>query len=182
MNEKKYVVQRIDLSERYAYEIQEIYKIIKEQERQIINESLKEVCDAEKFLEQSLRQDYVFAVRDNDIICAYLILDDMDTLGNEIINVYCHPAVAKEYWGKPSRDIMLALRDYLFKNFRIRKLSVNTPQCAYGVIKLLKDIGFNHEATIKQTLPYKDKQGNIKFYDELIYGLFNQDLITKENE
>lgn len=177
-----YVVQRIDLSERYSYEIQEIYKIIKSQERQLINESLKEVCDAESFLENALRNDYVFAVRDGDTICAYLILDGLDTLGNEIINVYCHPAVAKEYWGKPSREIMTALRDYLFKNFRIRKLSANVPQCAYGVIKLLKDIDFKHEATIKQTCAYKDKQGKIKFYDELIYGMFNQELIDKEND
>ena len=93
-----------------------------------------------------------------------------------IIRTDVHTAVRKKYWGKQSREIMNLFKSYLLTNYKIKKLIASVPQCGYGVIKLLKDIGFKHEGTIKQALLFKDKNDIPKFYDELIYSFTNEDL------
>lgn len=62
-------------------------------------------------------------------------------------------------------------KDYAVINFNIRKFIATVPQCGYGIIKLLKDLGFQHEGTMKENLVYLDKNNNPKLYDELVYGL-----------
>ena len=52
---------------------------------------------------------------------------------------------------------------YLFTNYNIKKVIAQVPQCGYGVIKLLKDIGFKHEGTLKQALLFLDKNNKPKY-------------------
>lgn len=172
-----YSIIQIEWSPVYNNEITEIYRMLKDQERKIFDLSWYDMDgDIMNYLESMVRDNSVFIIKKDNDICAFFILENPRTFNDIILRVDVHTAVRKKYWGKQSRDIMNTFKEYLFSRYKIKKIIASVPQCGYGVIKLLKDIGFKHEGTLKQALIFKDKNNNPKFYDELIYSLTNEDL------
>ena len=54
--------------------------------------------------------------------------------------------------------------------YPINRIEAFVPSHNFGVIKLLKDVGFTIEGTLKNRLIYKDKNGNEKYYNQLVYS------------
>nr|DAL96073.1 MAG TPA: Diamine N-acetyltransferase [Caudoviricetes sp.] len=177
MELEKYNILQIEWTPAYNKEITEIYRMLKDQERKIFDLSWYDMGgDILNYLEGMIKKSAVFIVSKDDDICAFFILENPRMFKDIIIRTDVHTVVRKKYWGKQSRDIMNLFKSYLLTNYKIKKLIASVPQCGYGVIKLLKDIGFKHEGTIKQALLFKDKNDIPKFYDELIYSFTNEDL------
>lgn len=172
-----YEVIQVKWEPNYQDEIKEIYRMFKDQERKIfpltcIDEGLS-VMDR---VENVINEDYVFLVKDDNTPCAVFVLDNPSTYGNIITKINIHTAIRRPFWGTKAREICRYFIRFLEETFLIKKLIAQVPQCGYGVIKLLKDLGFKHEGTLKEATLYKDKNGNPKFYDELIYSLTRGDI------
>lgn len=172
-----YRVVHIDWTPEYDNEITEIYRMLKDQERRIFDLAWYAMGgDVMDYLEGMVREGATFVVKNSDDVCAFFLLEDTRVYEDIIVKTNVHTAVRKKYWGRESREIMRLFKAYLLENYNIKKIVAEVPQCGYGVIKLLKDIGFKHEGTLKQSLIFKDKQGNPKFYDELIYSFTNEEI------
>ena len=127
-------------------------------------------------VELMCKEDYVFLIREDGTPCAVFILEKPQVFHNIITKVFIHCAIRRPFWGIKAREICRTFRGYLFENYTIKKIVAEVPQCGYGVIKLLKDMGFKHEGTLKEATLYRDKSGKPKFYDELIYSLTREDI------
>ena len=92
------------------------------------------------------------------------------------INVMIINSQAFNAKGKEARRICKEFRKFLEDNFKIKKIIAEVPQCKYGVIKLIKDMGMVHEGTIKECMLYNDKKGQPKWYDKLIYTITRKDM------
>ena len=173
----KYNIIKVSWSPAYSKEIEEIYRMLRDQEHKIFDLSWYDMGgDLLNYVEARIKEDAVFVITKDDDICAFFILENPRLFQDVITRVDVHTAVRKKYWGKTSREIMNTFRDYLFSNYKIKKVIASVPQCGYGVIKLLKDIGFRHEGTLKQALLFLDKNNKPKYYDELIYSLTNEEI------
>lgn len=173
----KYNIIKVSWSPAYSKEIEEIYRMLRDQEHKIFDLSWYDMGgDLLNYVEARIKEDAVFVITKDDDICAFFILENPRLFQDIITRVDVHTAVRKKYWGKTSREIMNTFRDYLFSNYKIKKVIASVPQCGYGVIKLLKDIGFRHEGTLKQALLFLDKNNKPKYYDELIYSLTNEEI------
>ena len=149
----KYNIIKVSWSPAYSKEIEEIYRMLRDQEHKIFDLSWYDMGgDLLNYVEARIKEDAVFVITKDDDICAFFILENPRLFQDVITRVDVHTAVRKKYWGKTSREIMNTFRDYLFSNYKIKKVIASVPQCGYGVIKLLKDIGFRHEGTLKQAL------------------------------
>lgn len=174
---EQFVIVPIVWSPVYQKEIEEIYRMLKDQEHKIFDLTWYDMGgDILNYVEGRIKEDAVFVVKNKDDICAFFMLENPRTFKNVITRVEVHTSVRKKYWGKSSREIMNTFRNYLFTNYNIKKVIAQVPQCGYGVIKLLKDIGFKHEGTLKQALLFLDKNNKPKYYDELIYSLTNEEI------
>lgn len=160
--------------------IDEMVDMFEAQKRKIFDITFWETGgNIRNFCSSCVIDDVVFAVKDKetDHLAAVFILENIRPYKNMIINANLHCVVNKKYWGKTSREICELFKEYLNNNWHIYKLTACVPQCCYGVIKLLKDIGFKHESTCKKCLLYYDKDHKPKLYDNLIYGLqFKEDI------
>lgn len=173
----KYNIIKVSWSPAYSKEIEEIYRMLRDQEHKIFDLSWYDMGgDLLNYVEARIKEDAVFVITKEDDICAFFILENPRLFQDTITRVDVHTAVRKKYWGKTSREIMNTFRDYLFSNYKIKKIIASVPQCGYGVIKLLKDIGFKHEGTLKEALLFLDKNNKPKYYDELIYSLTNEEI------
>ena len=99
-----------------------------------------------------------------------LIVENPAMYQGRLIKANLHCVIRKAFWGKESRNICKAFLDFMDKYFAPLKLTAFVPQCGYGIIKLLKDMGFIHEGTMKKSRLYLDKNNEPKLYDELIYS------------
>lgn len=173
----KYKVEQIFWDKEYEHDIAEVYRMLKDQERKIFDLTFYDYgISIMDYVEKNVKKGAVFVVKDDNTIAAMLLMQNPRTFGEVITRADVHIAVRKAYWGKGSRDIIQALKDYLRDNYYIKKLIAGVPQCNYPIIKLLKDVGFTHEGTLKDGFLYKDKNGKAKYYDELIYSLTREDL------
>lgn len=174
----EYSIYSIDWTPEYENEIGAVYKMFKDQEHRIFDltayNSNNTVMD---FLQDMIVNDRVFVVvGDNGDVMATFILEDAIMFQDIITEVNLHCAIRRKYWGKQSREICKEFLNYLNEHYYIKKIIAEVPQCGYGVIKLLKDLGFSHEGTLKQCLLYKDRNGKPKWYDQLIYSSTREDL------
>ena len=70
-----------------------------------------------------------------------------------------------------SQQLTNHIYEFIEENFYpINRLEARVPSNNFGVIKLLKDVGFKIEGTLKNRLIYKDKYGKEKYYNQLIYS------------
>lgn len=174
---KEYKIYPITWDKFFEKEIETIYQMYKDQEHRIFSLDIYSnggtVMD---IIQDTIENDRVFVIKDNDNIVATFTLEDAIMFGDIITEMKIHIAIRRKHWGKESRKICGAIRDYLFKWYKFKKLIAEVPQCKYGVIKLLKDMGLKHEGTLKSCLLYLDKNNNPKWYDKLIYTLTNEEI------
>lgn len=172
-----YEVVRVKWSAEQADDIQEIYRMFKDQERKIFDLTTYfnggNVMDLVQLM---CEEDFVFLIKTDGTPCAVFVLENPRIFNNIITRVNLHCAIRRPFWGARARDICKTFRQYLEDNYPIKKMIAEVPQCGYGIIKLLKDIGFKHEGTMKDATIYNDKNGKPKFYDALIYSLTREDI------
>lgn len=53
---------------------------------------------------------------------------------------------------------------------KLNRLEAFVPSNNFGIIKLLKDVGFKIEGTLKNRLLFKNKKGEPTHYNELVYS------------
>lgn len=172
-----YEVIRVKWTPEHEENIQEIYRMLKDQERKIFDLcSYFNGTSIMDILEEICKEDFIFLVKENNIPCATFILEDPYVFGKLIARVNIHVAIRRPFWGSKSREICRVFKQYLEDNYLIKKFIAEVPQCGYGVIKLLKDMEFKHEGTLKEARIYRDKNNKPKFYDALIYSLTREDI------
>ena len=99
---------------------------------------------------------------------------DMRIYNNVIVDAEVHPVISKKYWGKNSRKLIEDAYKFLEENWLpINRLTAKVPANNFGVIKLLKDVGFKVEGTLKNRLIFKAKNNKPRHYNELIYSNIN---------
>lgn len=173
-----YTIKKVNWSIADEPFIQEVYRLLKDQENKIFDL----VCGNKDFVldytEQSIKEGLVFIALDsNGIPCAFFMLEDIQPYKNHIHKCNLHCAIGKRSWGKNSRLICRSFLGYLEDNLPpIKRLVASVPQHNFGVVKLLKDMGFKHEGTLKSSLVFPDKFGNEKYYDELVYTIVREDI------
>ncbi len=55
----------------------------------------------------------------------------------------------------------------------VKRMEAFVPSNNFGIIKLLKDVGFKIEGTLKNRLVYNNKDGVPTLYNELVYSNIN---------
>ena len=175
--ENKYSIYPIDWTPGYANEIEAVYQMMKDQEHRIFDLTHYNNGTIMDIVQDTITNDTVLVVTSNsgDIMASF-ILENAIMFQDIITEVNLHCAIRRKYWGKEARNICNAMIEYLNENLRIKKMIAEVPQCKYGIIKLLKDIGLVNEGTLKECLLYPDKNGNPKWYDKLIYTLTRKDI------
>lgn len=175
---EQYKIEQLLPTHDYIQMTGEVFAIMKEQEKRIFDLTFYDMMDGDLvgYLHCHIADGEVLVCKEDEKVVAYLILDNAYTFGNIITNCNIHLCVDKSHWGKQSRDIANKFLEYLNKNYYIKKIIAEVPQCSYGIIKLLKDINFTHEGTLKEALLYHDKDNNPKWYDKLIYTYTREDL------
>lgn len=172
-----YEVIKVKWEPNYQEDIKEIYRMFKDQERKIFPlTTYFNNTDVMDLVQLMCEEDFVFLIKEQGVPCAVFVLESPQVFHNIIARVNVHTAIRRPFWGSKSREICRCFLGYLNDNYIIKKLIAEVPQCGYGVIKLLKDMGFKHEGTMKDATIYNDKNGKPKFYDALIYSLTREDI------
>lgn len=174
-----YKVIQLQWSPIFEKDIQEVYRMLKDQERKIFDLAWHDKFNDNNIMnivEKNIKRGQIFVAKNNDEVCGMVMMTDPTTFGDLIVTVDVHAVIRKKYWGKPSREILKQIKQYIDTHYKIKKIIASVPQCGYGVIKLLKDIGFKHEGTLKEACLYPDKNDKPKFYDKLIYSSTREDL------
>lgn len=157
--------------------IREVYRLLKDQETRIFDLTYGH-HDVVDYVEYHVQKNKVFVILDEEKrVSAFFMLEDIIPYKNIIIRANLHCAVSKRSWGKKARELGRYMLDYLRSDLPpLKRLVASVPQQNFGVIKLLKDLGFKHEGTFKDNLVYLDKNGNEKYYDELVYSIIREDI------
>jgi len=176
--ERKFDFVEVTLDTDYNI-IREIYRLHKEQANRLFDLSCKINTD-EKIMDtikNRLEYDIVLLAIDKDTkqYAGCISFCNMKIYNNTIIDCDVHPVISKKYWGNNSRNLIEDCYKFVEDNWLpINRLTAKVPSNNYGVIKLLKDVGFKIEGTCKDVYIFKDKNGNNKFYNQLIYSDINR--------
>lgn len=159
--------------------IQEIYRLHKDQKRKIFDLGCG-IHDVMDYVEYKIKDNSAVVLvavdKSNGQVGGVVTLDGLRYFKNDIARCNVHIVVCRKYWGKSSREIIFQVYDWLDKNLKpIHRMEARVPANNYGVIKLLKDVGFKVEGTARQTLIFMDRNNNPKYYDEIIFGRVKQD-------
>lgn len=172
-----YSIYPVFWSNEYMGEIEYIYQMYKDQEGRIFSLDAYQDGSLMDLIQEMIEQDLVFVVvNSTGEVMANFILSDVYKYKDIIIEAHVHCAVRRKFWGKEARRICREFRKFVESNFKIKKVIAEVPQCKYGVIKLIKDMGMVHEGTIKECMLYNDKKGQPKWYDKLIYTITRKDI------
>lgn len=161
--------------ERY---ITEMYRLCKDQERKLFDLT-EDTEDLIAYIQQCLEQpqSIYLAACEGDDVCAIFSLENIQPYKDIILEADQHVVFARHCWGKKAREIIQEYYNYLDRNLKpIKRLVACVPQHNFGVIKLLKDVGFQLEGTLRDKLLYKNKNGEVKFYNQLIYSKINKEI------
>ena len=174
---KQYNIIQVLWTPEHEYYISEIYRLLKDQETRIFDLSYGH-RDILNYVEYHLQKNQIYVIIDNEnYVCAFFMLENLKPYKDIILKADLHCAVGKRSWGKKSRELGKCMLDYLKDNLPpLKRLVASVTQQNFGVIKLLKDLGFKHEGTLKQNLVYLDKYNKEKYYDELIYTIVREDI------
>lgn len=164
--------------------VEEMYRLCKDQERKLFDATVP-TEDLIGFIEWCLEQPnslYLAAVDEvTGKVCAIFSLENIIYYKNIIMQADQHVVFARHSWGKKAREIIARYFSYLDENLKpIKRLVASVPQHNFGVIKLLKDVGFKLEGTMQERLIYPDREGKLKFYNELIYAKVNKEIKADE--
>lgn len=158
--------------------VKEVYRLHKEQANKIFDLGcgIQSNEDIMKYIKSKIEYDVVLLVIDttNDKYAGVIILDKIDFYNETIARANCHIVINKMYWGKGSRNIIKDCYEFLKENFKpINRLEAKVPCNNFGIIKLLKDVGFKIEGTLRDRLIFNNKNGTPTYYNELVYGNIN---------
>lgn len=176
--EQKFDFVEVTLEPEDYDKVKEIYRLHKEQANKIFDlaSGISSDEDIMEYVESSILDDVVLLAIDtsNNNYAGVIILDDIHIYNKEIISAKCHIVVSKKYWGKNSRNIIFDCYKYLNENMKpIKRLEAFVPSNNFGIIKLLKDVGFKIEGTLKNRLLFKNKDNIPTLYNGLIYSKLN---------
>lgn len=160
--------------------IEEMYRLCRDQQRKLFDLTTP-VEDLLGYIEYCLSQPNSLYIAAIDIeqgrVDAIFSLEHIRYYQNIILEADQHCVFARSSWGKKAREIVNRYFAYLEDNLKpIKRLVASVPQHNFGVIKLLKDSGFKLEGTLQDALVYPDKEGNPKFYNQLVYTKVNKEI------
>jgi len=173
--ERKFDFVEVTLDAKDYDKIKEVYRLHKEQANKLFDLSCKISTD-EKIMElikDRIEYDTVLLAIDKDTnkYAGCITFYDMKIYNNMIVNTEVHPVISKKYWGPNSRTLIEDCYKFVEENWLpINRIEAKVPSNNYGVIKLLKDVGFKVEGTCRNKYIFKDKNGEEKFYNQLIYS------------
>lgn len=181
-NKKEFDFVQVIFNEDNCEYVKEVYRLHKDQARKIFD--LASTIDSDDrimdYVEYLIRDNIVFVAidKDNGNIAGCAVLEDIFGIEDIIVRVNCHLVIGRKYWGKSSRDIVVGVFDYLDNHYKpIKRFEAKVPSHNFGIIKLLKDVGFKIEGTCKSSLVFNNKNGEPKFYNELIYSKINDGVV-----
>lgn len=162
--------------------IEQVYRLHKDQHRKIFDlaSNISTDEDIMDYIEMLIKSNdtLVFAAIDKDTedVAAVLIMSDICLYNNTVVRTNCHLVVCRKYWGKTSRDIIKQFFNKMDNEFiaKVIRYEAYVPSNNFGIIKLLKDVGFKCEGTLKDRLVFYNKDGKPKKYDELIFSKINK--------
>lgn len=177
--EQKFGFDRVTLDPEDFNKVKEVYRLHKEQAYKIFDlacgiDTDEDIMD---YVKGHIEYSQVLLAIDKETnkYAGVVIIEDIKVYNNEIARANAHIVVSKKYWGKDSRRIIEDAYKFFEDNWLpIRRLEVRVPSHNFGIIKLIKDVGFKIEGTCKDALVFKDKHGKDKYYNELIYSDINR--------
>lgn len=154
--------------------IEEIYRLHKDQQRKIFDLGCN-INDIMDYVEYKIKDNSAVVLacvdKSNGVVAGVITLESIRFFKNEIARCNVHIVVCRKYWGKTSREIIFQSYKWIDKNLKpIHRMEARVPANNFGVIKLLKDVGFKVEGTARKTLIFLDKHNQPKYYDELLFG------------
>ena len=176
--EQKFDFVEVTLEPEDYDKVKEVYRLHKEQASKLFDLSSSIVTDEDimDYIKVRITYDIVLLAIDKETnhYSGCVILQDPIVYNDRIVNMECHLVAGKRYWGSNSRQIIFDCYKYLKDNMKpIDRLECSVPSNNYGIIKLLKDVGFKVEGTLKNKLIFRDKNNKPRHYNELIYSNIN---------
>lgn len=176
--EQKFDFVEVTLESDYNL-IKEVYRLHKEQSYKLFDLSCKITSDEDimDLIKDRIEYDEVLLAIDKSTgkYAGCITFRNIKVYNNIIIHAEVHPVISKRYWGPNSRKLIEDCYKFLEENwYPINRLEARVPSHNFGVIKLLKDVGFKIEGTCKNRYIFKDKNGEEKFYNQLIYSDVNR--------
>ena len=179
MELRKFDFEEVTLEPEDYEKVKEVYRLHKEQAKRIfsLSSGIESDKDIMECIRDNIRDNIVLLAKDvtnNNRYAAMVGFDDIVVHDGVIVNMKCHIVVNKKYWGQESRKIIFDLYEYLKENMKpIKRLEAFVPSNNFGIIKLLKDVGFKIEGTLKNRVIYNNKDGIPTYYNELVYSKLN---------
>lgn len=180
----KYIFERVKFNKENFDLIQEVYRLHMDQRRKLFDLACGISIDEDimDYVEDKIRNDLTIVAIDkdnNNKVCGCFILEDGKAFDKIIVRANLHAIICRAYWGKTSRDITNQFFSYLKSNYPlIKRLEARVPSQAFGVVKILKDVGFKLEGTLKDSLIFLNKNKEYKFYNELVYSKIDKEVIA----
>jgi len=183
--EQKYDFVEVTLEPNHYELVKEVYRLHKEQKNKIFDLSCGINTDEDilEYIKNIIENNILLIAidKDNSKYAGCLTFDCIKVFNDDIINCGVHIVINKKYWGKESRHIIRDCYKFVKDNLKpIKRMECNVPSNNFGIIKLLKDVGFKIEGTCKNRLVFNDKHGNPKLYDELCYGNLNLERLLED--
>lgn len=183
--EQKYDFVEVTLEPNHYELVKELYRLHKEQSNKIFDLSCGIDTDEDilNYIRTKIENDIVLIAidRENSRYAGCLIFDKINMFNGNIISCGVHLVINKRYWGKESRSIIKSCYRFLKENIKpIKRIECAVPSNNFGIIKLLKDVGFKIEGTLKHRLVFKDRNNNPKLYDELCYSNLDLERLLDE--
>jgi len=154
--------------------IEEAYRLHKDQQRKIFDLACG-VNDVMDYIEYKIKDNSTVVLacidKSNGNVASVITFDNLRWFKDDIARCDVHIVVCRKYWGKNSRNIIFQAYDWIDNNMKhIHRMEARVPANNFGVIKLLKDVGFKVEGTARKCLLFYDKNNEPKYYDELLFG------------
>lgn len=176
--EQKYDFVEVTLEPSHYELVKELYRLYKEQSNRIFDlasgiNTNEDILDYIKFI---VEEHIVLIAIDKETqhYAGCIVFDELKIYNNEIISCGVHIVIGKKYWGKESRKIIKDCWKYIKENMLpVRRIECKVPSNNFGIIKLLKDVGFKIEGTLKNRVLRYNKNNIPTLYNELVYSNIN---------
>lgn len=178
MEPRKYDFVEVTLEPEDYEKVKEVYRLHKEQASKIFNlaSGISTDEDIMERIKYDIENNLVILAIDKHSgrYSAVITYDNITIFDGKIANMGVHIIIGKRYWGPESRNIIFEAYKYMKENMKpIKRLEAFVPSNNFGIIKLLKDVGFKIEGTLRDRVVYKNKDGIPTYYNELVYSKLN---------
>ena len=178
MEPRKYDFVEVTLEPDDYEKVKEVYRLHKEQASKIfsLSSGISSDEDIMERIKYKIENDIILLAIDTTTgrYASAITFDNIRIYNGKILSMGVHIVVGKRYWGPESRKIIFDCYEYLKENMKpIKRLEAFVPSNNFGIIKLLKDVGFKIEGTLKNRVVYKNKEGIPTCYNHLVYSKLN---------